>query len=111
MDYILDAADEHIFTPYVYSEDWAKDDMYRQFLSLFIIVNVGGALVYLIPGILNYYFVFDHNLMKHKKFLENQVFSCYFPPLNTHFLGSQGDCMRAFGCAVDGCANMPSLPL
>lgn len=73
MDYVLDFADKYFFTPHVYPKTWPEDDIYRQLTSLMAIVTFGGALIYLIPAILSYYFIFDHNLMKHPKFLKNQV--------------------------------------
>jgi len=69
---MLDFFDHHVFDN-VYPESWARDDTLRQFISLYTIVNLGGALVYLIPAILNYYLIFDHSLMRHKLFLPNQV--------------------------------------
>jgi Delta7-sterol 5-desaturase len=72
MDYILDFADEALLNK-VYPPSWPADDIFRQALSLYLIVNVGGALVYFIPAVLNYFLIFDHNLMKHKLFLKNQV--------------------------------------
>ena len=73
MDYILDFCDRTIFTPHVYPASWPEDDMLRQFLTLFTIVNVGGVFIYLIPATLAYFLWFDHNLMKHPHFLKNQV--------------------------------------
>ena len=73
MDYILDAWDHYLLTPYVYPASWHEQDMLRQFISLYLIVNVGGAMVYLIPSTLSYFFLFDHKLKNHPLFLKNQV--------------------------------------
>lgn len=45
MDYVLDYVDEKFFTPYVYPETFEPDNIMRQFLTLFIITNLGGALL------------------------------------------------------------------
>ena len=74
MDYVLEFCDREFFTPYVYPADWPESDLTRQYLSLMAVMILGGWLVYLIPAALNYYFIYDHNLMKHPKFLKHQVF-------------------------------------
>jgi len=73
MDVVLEYADYYFFTPNVYPEWWAEDDIWRQFISLNIITNLGGLLLYLITATLSYLFVFDHELLKHPLILENQV--------------------------------------
>ncbi|CAN2388141.1 Belongs to the sterol desaturase family [Pristimantis euphronides] len=73
MDLVLNAADHHFFTPYVYPASWNEDDPLRQLLSLFVVTNLGAVVIYLLFGGLSYYFIFDHSLMKHPQFLENQV--------------------------------------
>jgi hypothetical protein len=73
MDYVLQFCDDKFLTPYVYPSSWPETDVVRQFVSLFFIMTVGGSLVYLIPASLNYFLIFDHKLMKHKRFLPNQV--------------------------------------
>lgn len=70
MDIVLDYVDENCFTPYVYPKTWLPDNPFRQFITLFIVTNIGGALLYLISGTLSYYFLFDHELMKHPLFLK-----------------------------------------
>ncbi|KAI8089743.1 uncharacterized protein BX664DRAFT_333789 [Halteromyces radiatus] len=52
---------------------WTQDNVYRQFLTVFIIVCSGGWFFYLAAACLSYYFIFDHEMMKHPKFLKNQV--------------------------------------
>ena len=73
MDYVLHFLDRTLLTPHVYPASWPEDDIYRQFLSLFVFTSVGAIFVYLISAALNYFFLFDHKLMTHKLFLENQV--------------------------------------
>uniref|UniRef100_A0A8C6WJ81 Sterol-C5-desaturase n=1 Tax=Neogobius melanostomus TaxID=47308 RepID=A0A8C6WJ81_9GOBI len=73
MDYVLTFVDYYIFTPYVYSGSWPEGNVARQILSLWIITILGGELIYLGFGTLNFYFVFDHDLMKHPLFIQNQV--------------------------------------
>ncbi|KFW09140.1 Lathosterol oxidase, partial [Fulmarus glacialis] len=73
MDLVLDAADRHILTPYVYPAGWPEGEPCRQLLSLFVITNLGALTLYLLFGTLSYHFIFDHELKKHPQFLENQV--------------------------------------
>ncbi|XP_044134232.1 lathosterol oxidase [Bufo gargarizans] len=73
MDLVLNAADYYFLTPYVYPASWNEDEPFRQLLSLFLVTNLGGVVIYLLFGALSYFFIFDHSLMKHPQFLENQV--------------------------------------
>eukprot|EP01137_Pigoraptor_chileana_P013383 Opistho-2@4663 len=73
MDVIVHLADEHVFTPYVYPADWTEDYWGRQLLTLFVVTNVGGYLLYLIFATLSYIFIYDKSLLRHKKFLKNQI--------------------------------------
>lgn len=70
MDLVLDAADRHLLTPYVYPTGWPEGEPCRQLLSLFVITNLGALALYLLFGTLSYYFIFDHELKKHPQFLE-----------------------------------------
>ncbi|MEQ2165692.1 hypothetical protein GOODEAATRI_019754 [Goodea atripinnis] len=70
MDLVLKVADYHVLTPYVYPESWPEDGALRQIISLLVVTNLGAAVLYLGLGALSYYFIFDHNLMKHPHFLE-----------------------------------------
>lgn len=74
MDLVLNAADYYFFTPYIYPATWPEDDFFRQTISLLIITNLGAYILYFFFATLNYYFVFDHSLMKHPQFLKNQVY-------------------------------------
>jgi len=51
----------------------ARDNIYRQTISLFFITWVFGALTYFIFSSLSYYFIFDKRVLKHPKFLKNQI--------------------------------------
>lgn len=73
MDYVLGVADPYFFTPYIYPESWPVDWWVRQYVSLYSIVCVGGAFLYLLPATFMYFFFFDHRLMKHEKFIPGQV--------------------------------------
>lgn len=70
MDLVLSAADYHFFTPYIYPATWPEDDTFRQTISLLIVTNLGAYILYFFFATLNYYFVFDHSLMKHPQFLK-----------------------------------------
>jgi lathosterol oxidase len=56
-----------------YMSEWARDNIYRQSLSLFLIMWIFGLIVYFIFASLSYLFVFDKKTMQHPKFLKNQV--------------------------------------
>ncbi|XP_060106836.1 lathosterol oxidase [Heteronotia binoei] len=73
MDLVLNYADSCILTPCVYPATWPEEDPFRQLISLFVITNLGGLIIYFLFGTLSYYFIFDHTLKKHAQFLENQV--------------------------------------
>ncbi|XP_075402842.1 lathosterol oxidase [Tenrec ecaudatus] len=73
MDLVLSVADYYLLTPYAYPAWWPEDDIFRQTISLLIVTNIGAFILYFIFASLNYYFVYDHSLMKHPQFLKNQV--------------------------------------
>ncbi|KAH8821513.1 hypothetical protein F5884DRAFT_90218 [Xylogone sp. PMI_703] len=56
-----------------YSSAWPRDNIYRQFISLFLITWIFGAVLYFIVSSLSYIFVFDKSTFKHPKYLKNQV--------------------------------------
>lgn len=72
MDIILDLADEYFFTPFVYPASVPVDNVLRQYVSFIAIICFGGSLLYLIPGALSHYFLFDKSLRQHKRFIPNQ---------------------------------------
>ena len=73
MDLVLDFTDRTFFTPYVYPASWPEDDLLRQFLSLLVLVHVGGAVMYFTLATFSYLFIYDHSLMNHPQFLKNQI--------------------------------------
>lgn len=77
---------------WAYESAWARDNIYRQFLSLYFITwyvsfppvlpidtnftshhRFFGLIIYFLCAGLSYLFVFDHATMKHPKYLKNQV--------------------------------------
>uniref|UniRef100_A0A672I832 Sterol-C5-desaturase n=1 Tax=Salarias fasciatus TaxID=181472 RepID=A0A672I832_SALFA len=73
MDHVLNISDQYVFTPYVYPASWPEHWALRQIVSLWVVTTVGALLVYLGFGVLSFYLVFDHKLMKHPQFIQNQV--------------------------------------
>ncbi|XP_063167067.1 lathosterol oxidase isoform X2 [Candoia aspera] len=73
MDLVLACADSYILTPRVYPATWPEDDPFRQIISLFVITIMGATVLYFLFATLSYYVLFDHSLMKHPQFLEDQV--------------------------------------
>lgn len=70
MDHVLNIADHYIFTLYVYPTSWPEDEALRQIVSLWVVTTLGAELLYLSFGALNFYYVFDHKLMKHPQFIK-----------------------------------------
>ncbi|KAJ3326650.1 c-5 sterol desaturase [Blyttiomyces sp. JEL0837] len=50
-----------------------RDAIPRQLFSLWIILSLGGTLLYFLGAGFNYYFLFDKATLKHPKFLKNQI--------------------------------------
>ena len=73
MDLILEKLDTYFLTPYVYPSDWHEGDWKRQLLTLFLLMNVGGWLLYMISASFSFLFIFDRTLMQHPLILENQI--------------------------------------
>ncbi|XP_033108244.1 lathosterol oxidase-like [Anneissia japonica] len=73
MDVILEYADEYLFTPYVYPASWDEDNSLRKCLSLFLITWSMGFISYLLVAVPSYFFIFDHDMMKHPHFQKNQL--------------------------------------
>ena len=73
MDLVLNACDRYILTPYVYPTSWAENSVLRQFISLYLIVAVGGWLLYFSMAAMSYIFLFDKRYQKHPNYLSNQV--------------------------------------
>ncbi|KAI9016533.1 hypothetical protein CLU79DRAFT_847507 [Phycomyces nitens] len=89
MDIVVEYADEYLFDA-LYSkviqtsfssngtsdaliQGLVRDNIYRQSITVFFILTGGGFLFYLFAATLSYYLVYDHNIMKHPKFLKNQI--------------------------------------
>lgn len=52
---------------------WPRDYLPRQVISLFVVTLIGIHLLYFICAGLSYYFIFNHEMMKHPRFLKDQV--------------------------------------
>jgi Delta7-sterol 5-desaturase len=66
-----------IFAPAVSSAPqvsaWPRDYIPRQLLSLLMITLIGIHVLYFLFAGLSYKFIFNHEMMKHPKFLKNQI--------------------------------------
>jgi len=79
MDVVLNVADHNFFTPYIYPTSWPEESITRQLISLNIITDVGGALLYLITATFSYLFIFDKRYLGHPHILQVKavhVFIC-----------------------------------
>ncbi|RLN94485.1 hypothetical protein BBJ28_00006215 [Nothophytophthora sp. Chile5] len=72
MDLILELADEYALDA-VYPADIPRDSIGRQLLSITLLTLLGGYVLYLTGAAFSYHYLFDKELMKHPKFLKNQV--------------------------------------
>ena len=52
---------------------WPRDYFPRQLLSLLVLTLIGIHLLYFIFAGASYYFIFNHDMMRHPRFLKNQV--------------------------------------
>jgi lathosterol oxidase len=52
---------------------WPRDYIPRQLLSLFAITSVGIVTLYFAFAWLSYKFIFNHDMMRHPRFLKNQI--------------------------------------
>jgi Delta7-sterol 5-desaturase len=52
---------------------WPRDYIPRQLASLTVITLIGSFLLYFVFAWLSYTFIFDHNMMRHPRFLKNQI--------------------------------------
>lgn len=52
---------------------WPRDYLVRQLLSVTTLTMIGIVALYAIFATLSYYFIFDHRMMRHPRFLKNQV--------------------------------------
>ncbi|KAI0768137.1 hypothetical protein BD413DRAFT_566988 [Trametes elegans] len=69
--------DELLTSPLIASETvasaWPRDYLPRQAISLLVLTLVGIHIIYFIFAGLSYQFIFNHDMMKHPRFLKNQV--------------------------------------
>lgn len=52
---------------------WPRDFIGRQILSLIVVITIGTHIVYFLFAGLSYQFIFNHDMMRHPRFLPNQV--------------------------------------
>jgi Delta7-sterol 5-desaturase len=52
---------------------WTRDYFPRQIISLSVITLIGINALYFFFASLSYFFIFNHNMMRHPRFLKNQV--------------------------------------
>ncbi|KAL1888019.1 c-5 sterol desaturase [Sporothrix stenoceras] len=58
---------------YAYETSVPRDNIFRQYFSLFLITWFFGLLTYFMFSTLSYVFIFDKKTMEHPKYLKNQV--------------------------------------
>lgn len=56
-----------------YLSAWPRDYIPRQLLSITFLALIGSHLLYFTFATFSYYFIFNHDTMRHPKFLKNQV--------------------------------------
>ena len=52
---------------------WPRDYIPRQLISLFFLTLVGIYVLYFVFAYISYAFIFNHDMMKHPRFLKNQI--------------------------------------
>ena len=72
MDLLLHVLDRNILTPCIYPSSWSEDNIYRQFLTLYMVTTVGGWFLYMGTATFAYIFLFDKRYKLHPNFLSNQ---------------------------------------
>ncbi|KAG0143221.1 hypothetical protein CROQUDRAFT_673093 [Cronartium quercuum f. sp. fusiforme G11] len=60
-------------TPSACLSRFARDEILRQSISIFFLTFVGIFVLYFTLSTFSYYFVFDHRVMDHPRFLKNQI--------------------------------------
>ncbi|KAK3715434.1 c-5 sterol desaturase [Vermiconidia calcicola] len=58
---------------YAWMSRWDRDNIYRQFISLYLLTSLFGTLIYFFCSTLSYIFIFDKTTFQHPKYLKNQV--------------------------------------
>ncbi|KZT01554.1 uncharacterized protein LAESUDRAFT_663717 [Laetiporus sulphureus 93-53] len=56
-----------------YASAWPRDYIPRQLISLFVVTLIGIHILYFVFAWLSYKYIFNHEMMKHPKFLKDQV--------------------------------------
>ncbi|EMD34157.1 hypothetical protein CERSUDRAFT_76271 [Gelatoporia subvermispora B] len=59
--------------PLPFTSAWPRDYVPRQAISLFMLTLIGIHLLYFIFAYLSYKFIFNHEMMKHPRFLKDQI--------------------------------------
>lgn len=62
-----------ILQPPAIASAWPRDHIFRQLLSLTVITLIGIFVLYFLFASLSFYFIFNHDMMRHPRFLPNQV--------------------------------------
>ena len=52
---------------------WPRDHLPRQLLSLIVVTMIGIHLLYFIFAALSFQFIFNHDMMRHPRFLKSQI--------------------------------------
>lgn len=58
---------------YAYMSQWPRDNICRQFFTLYLITWLFGLVLYFVFASLSYLFIFDHATFTHPKYLKHQV--------------------------------------
>jgi len=72
MDLVLKLLDDNILSPCIYPTSWPEDNIFRQFLTLYVLTAVGGWLLYMGTATFTYVFLFDKRYKLHPNFIRNQ---------------------------------------
>ncbi|QYT02717.1 C-5 sterol desaturase [Trichoderma simmonsii] len=59
--------------PAAYLSSLPRDNVWRQFVTLYLITWIFGLVVYFIFATLSYVFIFDKRTMNHPKYIKNQI--------------------------------------
>mmetsp|Transcript_31192 Transcript_31192/g.71645 ORF Transcript_31192/g.71645 Transcript_31192/m.71645 type:complete len:277 (-) Transcript_31192:70-900(-) len=73
MDLALEIAGDWVLDPMLWKHSVPRDNTVRQLVDLYLVYCIGGALMYLIPATLDFYFLFDKKWMQDKQWIPGQV--------------------------------------
>ena len=73
MDLILNYLEPRIFHPLYHSLPFPLNPILSTSISIFLVSLIGVNILYFTLSTLSYYFIYDHSLMDHPKFLKNQI--------------------------------------